>query len=304
MKKTILSFLCVIVLMMCAFGVTGCSRSVYLYENCDNFLVGGTTLEDITLSSIDIDWVCGSVEVEISSETENLVIEESYSKQLKDEEKLRYLLDETGSLIIKFRQSTNQKVNLDIKKSLIIKVPATLASANKINISTESASVKIKGQNIISSCNIAEINIKSSSGEVVVGGLNASSLKAESVSGNVSINTCLITNVEINTTSGGLYTQDLICIQLNLSTISGASKCKFSTAPSLIYVKSTSGSNEVQLPETIEGYEVEFTTKSGRYSSEFFEKAESGKRIYGENISCRLHFETVSASVAIKKYVS
>lgn len=303
MKKTILSFLCVMVFLMCAFGVTGCSRSVYAYENSDNFLVGGATLEDATLSSIDIDWVCGSVEVEISSETENLVIEESYSKQLKAEEKLRYLLDENGSLIIKFRQSTNQKVNLDIKKSLTIKVPATLISANKINISTESASVKIKGQNIISSCNIAEINVRSASGEVVVGGLNATALKAESVSGNVSINTCLITNVEVNTTSGGLYTQDLICIQLKQSTISGATKCKFSNAPSLIYVKSTSGSTEVQLPEDIEGYEAEFTTKSGRYSSEFFETTESGKRLYGENISSRLQFETVSGSVAIKKYV-
>lgn len=304
MKKIFNYFVCLIILVTSIVVFTGCSKSSYIYLNPETYNVGNGSITEMDISEINVDWVTGSVEIDVSSDYETISIEESYKKTLDDDQKLRYKLS-NGILYVKYRNSSATKVDVGLDKSLIIKVPASVNGLSKIVASTESSSIKVKGNYKNAVCSpLSEINLTSTSGVISLGGFNATKLNVKSVSGNVAIKTCQISTLNIETTSGGVYTQDVIGSNLVIKTVSGASKLKFNVPISDVSVKSTSGSIELILPESIVGYEVKFNTRSGRYTSEFEEKSDDNKKTYGSGISSSMQVETVSGNLAIKKNIS
>ena len=304
MKKFLNYFICLIILVSSAVVLTGCSKSSYSYLNPETYNVGGGNLSEMDISEINVDWVTGSVEIDVNSDYETISIEESYKKSLDEDQKLRYKLSD-GALYVKYRNSSTKKVDVGLEKSLVIKVPASVNGLTKIVASTESSSIKVKGNYKNAVCSpLSEINLTSTSGAVSLGGFNATKLNIKSVSGNVTIKTCQISAINIETTSGGVYTQDVLGSNLIIKTVSGASKLKFNKPISEISVKSTSGSVELILPQKIVGYEVKFNTKSGKYTSEFEEKSDDNKKTFGSGISSSMQIETVSGNLAIKKSAS
>lgn len=304
MKKIFNYLLCLVILITSVVILTGCSKSSYIYLSPETYNVGNGSLTDMDISEINVDWVTGSVEIDVNSDYETISIEESYKKTLEEDQKLRYKLS-NGTLYVKYRNSSASKVNVGLEKSLVIKVPASVNGLAKIVASTVSSSVKVKGNYKNAVCSpLSEINLTSTSGVISLGGFNATNLNVKSVSGNVTIKTCQISTINIDTTSGGVYTQDIVGSTLVVKTVSGSSKLKFNKPISDVSIKSTSGSVELILSESIVGYEVKFNTKSGKYSSEFEEKSDDNKKSFGSGISSSMQVETVSGNLAIKKNIS
>lgn len=304
MKKIFNYLLCLVILITSVVILTGCSKSSYIYLNPETYNVGNGSLTDMDISEINVDWVTGLVEIDVNSDYETISIEESYKKTLEEDQKLRYKLS-NGTLYVKYRNSSASKVDVGLEKSLVIKVPASVNGLAKIVASTVSSSVKVKGNYKNAVCSpLSEINLTSTSGVISLGGFNATNLNVKSVSGNVTIKTCQISTINIDTTSGGVYTQDIVGSTLVVKTVSGSSKLKFNKPISDVSVKSTSGSVELILPESIVGYEVKFNTKSGKYSSEFEEKSDDNKKSFGSGIASSMQVETVSGNLAIKKNIS
>lgn len=301
MKKIINAVICLIIILSSAIVLGGCAKSSYIYMNAETYCVGDGTIDDLKISTIDIDWLAGSVELEVSSDIEKVSISESYKKTLKDDQKLRYKLS-NGTLSVKYRNSSTTKVDVGLEKTLVVKIPASVEGLTKIVAKSSTASIKVNGNFKNAVCSpLTEINLQSASGLITLGGFNATKLFAKSVNGNVIVKTCQISAVNIETTSGGIYTQDIIGSTMVVKTVSGASKIKCNSAVSSVSVKSSSGAVELLLPQSIVGYEVNFKTLSGKYSSEFAEKTIDNKKVYGTGVSSSITIETVSGGFAIKK---
>lgn len=303
MKKIMTYILSVACLMSCVILFSGCSKDSYTYINADKYLFGNATITDGEVTEIDLEYLAGSVEIEISSEIDEFTIEESYKKDLSEDESVRYLFKD-GKLMVKYRASSSKKVKLNLEKSLVIKIPASRQNLSKITTKTGSASFKLKGTfpNGEYASTISEVNLTSASGKIVVGGLNISELKVLSNSGNVDVKTCIVSkSVSIETTSGGVYVSGITTPKINAKSVSGAMRLRLSTNGS-VNAETTSGSVEVDFLSSVAGYSISFETRSGKYSTEFSEKTDGANRKYGSGVGATVVVKTTSGALSVKKY--
>lgn len=303
MKKIVTYILSVVCILSGVVLFSGCAKDSYTYINADEYLSGNATISDGEVTEIDLDYLAGSVEVEISSEVDEFTIEESYKKDLSEDERVHFLF-KNGKLMVKYRASSSKKVKLNLEKTLVIKIPADRQNLTKITSDTHSASVKIKGNflNGAVANTISEVSLVSESGGIVVGGLNISELKVTSTSGNVDIKTCNVSkSVSIETISGGVYSAGIITPVINAKSTSGAMRFKLSTTGT-VNAETTSGAVEVGFLSSISGFTIGFETRSGKYSTEFSETADGSNRKYGSGSGANVTVKTVSGALSVKKY--
>lgn len=303
MKKTIAYILSGLCVLSSVVLLSGCGKSSYTYINADKFLSGNATISEGILTEIDIDYITGSVEVEISSEIDEFTIEESFKKELDEDEKVHYLF-EKGKLTIKYRASSSKKVKTNLEKSLTIKVPADRQQLTKISSNTTSANVKIKGNflNGAVAGSISEVNLNSTSGGIIVGGLNISELTVKTSSGNIDIKTCIVSkSVVLESVSGGVYTSGITTPTIDAKSVSGSMRLRLLTTGN-VKAETTSGSVEIGFPNEIKAYTIDFETRSGKYSTDFNEKVDGSLRRYGAGSGITVVVKTVSGAMSVKQY--
>lgn len=95
--------------------------------------------------------------------------------------------------------------------------------------------------------------------------------------------------------------------ELKLSTVSGPLTVQVGQHPRKVKLETVSGPVEAVLPEGEPGFTVEYSSLSGRFSSQFPLTGKLGKRegsaVYGSG-GTQLHLETVSGSMGLCKGIS
>jgi DUF4097 and DUF4098 domain-containing protein YvlB len=189
-------------LMLCAgmlaagLLIAGCGKiEGYHYDNSDTYTAGSFSYDEDSIDSVEINWISGNVYID-ESVMSPLEIREESEKELSDEDKLRYKIEDR-KLVIQFCESgvdTGGK-----KKDLYVKLPILLDNVelNLVSANTEMVS------------SAADIDINAVSGESYVYVDQCERLDINSVSGDahVVLDSSLGSKVEFETVSGK-YTGD------------------------------------------------------------------------------------------------
>ncbi|MDE7325681.1 MAG: DUF4097 domain-containing protein, partial [Lachnospiraceae bacterium] len=140
----------------------GCSApnfpalSSFVYQNADKYTMGNAELSSEGISSSDIDWVSGEINVEYHSE-HTVTISETSNKSLNDNTTMYYLLD-GDTLRIKFAKS-GKRVPSNLSKELTVYLPEGM-ELNEVAVDSVSADVNV------SNLKTEDIKIDTTSGDI------------------------------------------------------------------------------------------------------------------------------------------
>ena len=178
---------------------TGCNNDGHnkdkydIYSNASRYSAGNGTIESV--SSIDVEWVSGKVNLEYSDENVFTFKEETdYDLESNESVKMRWYLD-GGTLKIKFAKS-GAKIIENLQKTLTLTVPNG-AALQELDIETVSANIN---------CN-----------------LNARKADFETVSGKINFTDAVVTGtLKFGTVSGEVnYSAKTFPALLDAETVSG-----------------------------------------------------------------------------------
>lgn len=170
------------------------------YPNADKYTAGNTSIAIDKLEEIDIDWISGSVQLELY-EGETIELEETDADKLSEEDRVHSYY-ENGVLRIQFRESEHFSFHLcNLTKSLHVRIPQKLYSEpdavlNKLSIDSVSADVTVNG------LPMRDFISDSVSGNISLTGA-VEECELDSVSGDIQlISTTTPTDIETDTVSG------------------------------------------------------------------------------------------------------
>ncbi len=285
MKKIITILLVVFIIVLSCLMIS-CSFSIIDYENDENYQKGGATITS-EITSIEIEWVRGSVSVEYC-DSDSIGFSEASVEEIKDKYILRYNV-EGSTLHIKFAKTGKYPLSNIIKKDLTIKLPNSL-QLNTLEIDSVSADVYVSGDNKT----ISNINIESVSGGIELIA-DAKSIDIESVSGNVAI-ASTADSLELESTSGDAS----IGGSFKYIEVTGVSGEIAVNADALKNCEISTTSGNVLLVTAENSFTLEKSTVSGRFECEQEASTQGDKIIYG-NGSNNYEISTVSGNITIKK---
>lgn len=272
MKKRIFSLGIIAVLFGALIGASGCSKNL-TYANAEKYTAGGATLT-AEVTDIEIEWLAGSVKFAYG-EAEAVTFTESSTTTLDKRTNLYYWLENT-TLHIKFAQSRIGWWNGAYpEKDLVVTLPSDLI-LNEAEVDTVSADLDLN--------NLSARRIEADSSSGIIKGVLSDvtkELNVESLSGNVEVTASELQKFEIETTSGNV-------------------KLHAGTALTSGSFDSISGDFVLTLPETCEGFSVEFESVSGNFNSDFATEKRGNSYVYGTG-AIELEVENTSGNVNVKK---
>ena len=101
--------------------------NVHSYSNSDRYTIGKDIITVKDISSIDINWISGNIEI-VEYDGEYIEFYEEYHSNLSENNRLRYLVD-NGKLIIQFKESKRIfgfSFFNTLHKNLTMKIPTSL----------------------------------------------------------------------------------------------------------------------------------------------------------------------------------
>ena len=218
--------------------VDTCTTKEYKDLKNDYSADGVYTVQTKDLKELTIDWISGSVIVEIT-DGEVIRITETASEPIQEKDALRYGVS-GGKLRIQACKK-NHLGKLPVKQ-LTVSLPRSLVDGLKeLEIDTVSASVSA------GELQLEELDVNTVSGQVMIQNIAANEGEMDSVSGDVTLRDCSFDSLRMNSVSG-------------LASLTG-------TAPK-IKASSVSGSVQLWLNES---KEVRVNTMSGHVALTFYE---------------------------------
>lgn len=252
--------------------IFGISLGGYTYDDPSSYEVGNIVIEgDGSVTSLDIDWVSGRVEI-VPSADGSVKITEDYGGDDTDA-RLRWKL-ENGRLTVKFRApagfaSWNDKVSA---KKLTVEIPVEML--NELQVTTVSADLAV----LVSAKNV---EIDSVSGNVEMKG-DYSFLEVDTVSGNIGLEGS-VREADFDGTSATvtLYLSEQ-ALTLDVDTVSG--------------------DVTLVLPANATGFEADIDSVSGSVRVNGFDGVSQSKTHcrWGDG-SMKISMDGVSAMLVIKK---
>lgn len=203
----------------------------YTYDNAKKYTAGATNYASGTVKNFDIDWGAGEIRIYSSEEVQEIVISEVVFTGLKDEtpqevdsSEVLYRWLDGDTLRIRFLKSKWRKQEVHAK-TLAITVPAE--------------------------CSLGNIQIKSDSADVILGGLTATGVDLQSTSGELHVGDFTADTVKLSSSSGKAYCLNGTARTLNVETSSGEICVGEVEELALLEVKSTSGYIEYMKGSTL-----------------------------------------------------
>ena len=130
------------------------------------------------INTINVEWVGGRVEI-ISYDGDSYFVEESATRQLREDERLSYQYEE-NTFSFFFVENDDVKIT-DAYKKLEIRVPRSIANNLKsININTD-------GEVVLKNLNCENIEVKSGNGNIDCENVYATETKLSSKEGDISV---------------------------------------------------------------------------------------------------------------------
>lgn len=187
------------------------NTSDYLYDNYEQYRMGGTTITD-EIINIDVNWVAGNVYI-TETECEGISFEERSTKALNNAKKMRYWYDRScRTLFIKFCESSF--FYGDMSKDLYINVPQGYVF-NNVNLDVVSSDM------ILSNIKSTSFDIDTVSGSLELTTNTTEEIDMDSVSGSMTVTAGNITSTDFNTVSGSCYLTIDSGKQIEMDSVSG-----------------------------------------------------------------------------------
>lgn len=281
MKKTLILTLALLMLLLC-----GCTS----YADMDKYSSGGSEI-DTLITSIDVAWSSGEVDISYYDGATVKFYEES-SKKLSEDNQMQYFLDGT-TLRIRY---SKPKIFFfgSANKSLHILIPSSV-TLDVAEISVASAKVNVNG------IQAEKLLVESASGDVTLDNVWAKSkVELESASGDINA-TLLgqIAELEADTASGNLNISAQNISEVSADSASGDVKFDFAACPSKLDIDTASGDVKVILPADAQ-FTLEFDTASGELENGFACTKKGDKYICGSG-TVKISIDTASGDLKLKK---
>ena len=198
-----------IALGLLALSISGCGATMDVYPDADKYVAGNKTYDE-NITSLDIDWISGSVTLIEDENIEGVKIEEVTN--MKEEKGLVHSYLNNGDLKIKYFASgyishmfslTKEltvtykpglsKINIDLTSG---KLNAETITANEFNLDMTSGSAKIA--NLVAE----EVDTDCTSGTIEITKTSAKKLNSDMTSGTFTVGFTSIETASFDLTSG------------------------------------------------------------------------------------------------------
>lgn len=243
----------------------------FRYADSERYSVGSGSVSAAGLRCLEINWVDGSVNLEVT-DGDSVVFREPDG--LDEENQLRYRV--VGDRLIIQYGKPRWGFGIHVSrpsKSLTVEIPRTLA-----------------GQ-------LVELQVDTVSAPVWASGLTAQSCKVEGVSGDVTFTDCSFDEVEMDTVSGALQLSGQ-ADSVEFDGVSGGMNLELLQTPRKISTDTISGSVHLTLPRDA-AFSVELDSVSGKLQNEF-SSVKSGHTYHCGQGGGTFQFDSVSGDVTIQ----
>lgn len=266
--------------------------SGYSYSDSKDYKPGNAEVSVEGINELNIDWIAGSVKISTHS-GEGILVSETSSDSLDDDDKLRYLVKD-GVLYIKYWTSKgifSFGRMFTPTKNLTVYIPenkADILSTLKIDAVSASTSVDNISAN--------NIDLESVSGKIELSMKSISnSIKAEAVSGEINIKA--ITSIaDFESVSGRILFAGEVN-EIDCESVSGKVNIKSDICPKKVDVETVSGRTTLSIPEN-NGFTIKYDKVSGSFNCNFATINSNKKVVYGDGSGIFV-FSTVSGSINI-----
>lgn len=265
--------------------------SAYSYSNAGSYTVGAGTVKD-KFHSIDIDWIRGNVEIEITSSGSASLRETGQGTEEKDA--LRWKV-ENGTLIIKFSAPRGIFDHRIPSKDLVLSLPEALVKdMNRITIDSVSAPITLPA-----GIHASDFSLESVSGDIETGLISGNALSMNSISGKIRCKGEFST-ARFETVSGGISFGGKAG-EVEADSVSGSMDFDLDNSLQKMDIDTVSGDVTLSLPSDSNGASVDFDTTSGSFSSDFSYITKDKDEFIIENGFIHIDAESVSGDLSIKK---
>lgn len=268
------------------------------------------------VEGLDISWISGSIDLKVGSGPLIRITERS-NRDLKENEKLE-LSSSNGTLKIKWN---NEFISFSLfhnkSKSLTVEVPKEVAEKlEKLNCSNTSGTITASGFTAeemefsstsgrleLSALNAQEADFNTTSGDIELDGVKAvEELHANTTSGSVRLDGASTEKATLNTVSGSVEYAGT-AKELEAGSVSASVSAELDQCPERVDMDSVSGGLTLSIPEN-DGFEAEFSSVSGTFSSDFPTTGDSGKsgRALYSGGKAKFSFSTTSGSMEVRKH--
>ncbi len=246
----------------------------YRYDE-SGFEIGSGSIPADRISEIDLDWIDGMVEL-LPCEDRYLSLTETAEEALPESAELRWRLDESGKLTVKYRKSSwFFGFGASRQKKLVLRVPTRfLEDLTRVDISVDSA-------------------------DVWVHGISAETLRIELKSGALLIEDCTVSDAELKTESGKLKSAELKADRVTLETKYADAELGMVSCPREAFLTSKSGDLTLCLPEDSD-FSLLFESTKGAISSDLALSESNGYWVCGDG-TAELRVQTESGRLSLAK---
>ena len=266
--------------------------SNYKYENADKYVAGDIAYKTDGINRIDVNWVSGTVNIELWDGDE-ISVSETGNTDGSEEKKVHTAII-NGSLMIKFAASGNIKTNMS-GKQLTVRIPA------KAEFSVATVDVVSADVNVGAGLGAEVLSVESVSGTVAVKKFSGSKLDIYTTSGNIKIDSAAVGRADVESVSGDVRINDSDIVSLDIETVSGEVYYSAVSAKAMksIDIDSVSGDIEILLPDDV-GFEAKLSSVSGDFDSDFA-CVRNGKTYTCGDGSIKISADTTSGDLAVNK---
>jgi DUF4097 and DUF4098 domain-containing protein YvlB len=210
--------------------LAGCGTNMSIYPNADKYLAGNQEYSE-NISSLDIDWISGSLTLVEDASIEGVKIEEVTN--MTEEKGLVHSYLNDGELKIKFFASGYRAHVFNLQKDLTVTYKPGLT---KINIDLTSGSLNAE------KVTATTFELDMTSGSTKINNLVADEVETDSTSGSIEITNMTTKNMKADMTSG-TYTVGFTSIEkASFSLTSGSVNMTLPEDGGVVKVDKTSGS--------------------------------------------------------------
>lgn len=268
--------------------------SGYYYPDSGKYQAGAGKIDGSEINDLDINWMGGSVRVEVY-DGDTVQFYEKASRDLKEIEQLHYY-NRNGRLMIQYQKAQKKMLSMgkSLSKELTIKIPEeTGKRLGYVGIDTISSNTRIKG------ITADRFNLNSTSGDFELEKCKTAKLEMDSTSGCLTgLDVTVEDKLNTNTTSGSVNVKGS-CRKVESDTVSGDVEIESSTCPDKIKTDSVSGDFILAIPEN-DGFTYHLDTVSGSFNCDFGVTHADERGTYKDG-GASFNLGSVSGDFTIKK---
>ncbi len=266
------------------------------------------------VENLEIQWIRGNVEVR-RTDGDTVRITEFSRQPLEEREKTVISLEDGELSIAWSKEKWRQSV--PYSKHLLVELPYSCAGGlEEVEIKSVSGSIsmhdfsaedltisQVSGRIMVSGLKTEDLKLSAVSGQIKAADLQAEDLNISGVSGEVEVTGFHAEDAHLQTVSGSLNAAG-DCDDLSVDSVSGLAAVTLNRLPESADVHTVSGRSILRLPDSEDGFTVNYHTQFGAFQCDFpltgELNAKSGEGAYGDG-GAELEMHSVTGAVELRR---